>query len=209
MLSEKAAVALEALKYRSDADWEVNILPFGSIYWSDEMPAIAEIAVLPDDTSTIFAMFGMRLTLWDGEALSARDQELWDAVQRRVPNWALFRRLSLSNEQRFAREKAEQQVEREFQFCRETPTRRRKAMFWAYLVCLAISSLSFLSMNVRRYSCSDCMIPVGRPFAYKITSGFATPAHWLWRGAIADLSLVFGVAAILCLVWQARSGRSA
>jgi len=43
MLTEKAVAVLTALVYRPDADWEVNILPFGSIFWNDEMPAIGDL----------------------------------------------------------------------------------------------------------------------------------------------------------------------
>ena len=114
MLSEKAIVLLTALSYRGDAKWEVNILPFGSIYWTDEMPSF-DLLDKPDDMFIIHAMFGIRLKLWDGEVLSAQDQQLWDAVKGQVPQWALFRRISLNNEQQQAREEAERQVEREFE----------------------------------------------------------------------------------------------
>jgi hypothetical protein len=114
MLSEKAVAVIAALQYRPDADWGVNFLPFGSIYWNDEIPAAADLFDRPDDMSIVFAMFGMRLKLWDGEVFNFHEQELWDAVGRQVPHWALFKRLSLSDEQKLARESAEQQVERSF-----------------------------------------------------------------------------------------------
>jgi hypothetical protein len=116
MLSEKIVAVLAALPYQSDAEWEVNILPFGSIYWKDEMPAIDDLFDRPDDMALIFAVFGMRLRLWDGEVLNDQDQRLWDAVKHEVPDWALFKRLSLSDEQRIAREQAERQVRQEFEF---------------------------------------------------------------------------------------------
>jgi hypothetical protein len=47
--------------------------------------------------------------------LNTQDQQLWDAVKRQVPHWALFKRLNLSDEQRLARKKAERQVEQEFE----------------------------------------------------------------------------------------------
>jgi hypothetical protein len=115
MLSEKIVAAIAALRYQSDAKWEVNILPFGSIYWKDEMPEIGDLFDKPDDMAVIFRIFGMRLKLWDGELLNAQDQQLWDAVRAQVPNWGLFRRLSLSEEQRLARQEAERQVEQEFE----------------------------------------------------------------------------------------------
>ena len=115
MLNENIVAVLAALPFQPDAEWGVNILPFGSIFWKDEMPAIADLFDRPEDMAIVHAMFGMRLKSWDGEELNAQDQELWDAVNRRVPHWALFRRLSLTNEQRLAREKAEQQVEQAFE----------------------------------------------------------------------------------------------
>ena len=115
MLSEKIVAVLAALRYQPDAEWEVNILPFGSIFWKDEMPAVADLFDRPDDMAVIHAMFGMRLKMWDGVALDAQDQGLWDAVKRQVPQWALFERLCLTDDQRLAREKAERQVEQEFE----------------------------------------------------------------------------------------------
>ena len=63
----------------------------------------------------IHAMFGMRLKIWDGDALNHQEQDLWKAVKHQVPQWALFRRLSLTDGQRLARAKAERQVEQAFE----------------------------------------------------------------------------------------------
>jgi exonuclease I len=98
-----------------DAEWQVNILPFGSIYWADEMPSIAEMLDKPEDVLVINLMFGLRMKLWDGEVLDAQEQQRWDAVRAQVPNWALFKRLTLSEQQKLARQEAEDQVEQEFQ----------------------------------------------------------------------------------------------
>ncbi len=114
MLSERMVVILSALRYRPDAEWGVNILPFGSVYWKDEMPEMRDMLDIQDMT-TVQRMFGIRLQLWDNEVLNAEDRQLWDAVKCQVPDWALFKRLSLSDEQRAAREKAEQQVQQEFE----------------------------------------------------------------------------------------------
>ena len=115
MLSKKMVSVLSALTFKPDAEWEVNILPFGSVYWKDEMPAIGDLFDKPDDMAIIFKIFGMRIKLWDGDALNPEDQRLWNAVKDQVPNWAVFMRLSLSEEQRLARQKAERQVELEFE----------------------------------------------------------------------------------------------
>ena len=79
------------------------------------MPAIRDLFDKPNDMAIIFKIFGMRIRLWDGEALNAEDQQLWSAVKNQVPHWALFQRLSLSEEQRLAREEAERQVQQEFE----------------------------------------------------------------------------------------------
>jgi hypothetical protein len=77
MLSEKAIGALRALQYRPDSGWAINYLPFGSIYWLDEMPDSLHIDLFErqDDLSLINAMFGLRLMLWNGEKLSNEDQQ--------------------------------------------------------------------------------------------------------------------------------------
>lgn len=113
MLSERMVTLLSGLVYRPDAEWEVNILPFGSIYWKDEMPALADL-LNASDMMTVMKMFGIRLKMWDGEALDAEEQQLWDCVKRDAPDWPLFKRLALSYEQRAARQEAEQQVQQEF-----------------------------------------------------------------------------------------------
>lgn len=115
MLSQNIVAVLAAMPYQPDAEWEVNILPFGSIYWKDDLPAIGDLFDRPDDMAIISAIFGMRRKLWDGEALDAQDQELWDGVKCQSPDWALFKRLRLSDEQRLAREEPERQVEQEFE----------------------------------------------------------------------------------------------
>src|SRR6266852_4299752 len=109
MLSERTVAVLSALQYRPDAGWGVNILPFGSILWNDEMPPVGDLFDQPADVAIIFRMFGIRIQLWDSEVLNLQDRQLWDAVQHQVPNWPLFKRLSLSGVQRGAREEAEQQ----------------------------------------------------------------------------------------------------
>jgi hypothetical protein len=121
MLSEKAVALLAVLPYRPDAKWAVNILPFGSIYWEDEMPLLADLLDKQQDMSIIHGMFGVRLKLWDGQALDTQDQQLWDAVKRQVPQWALFHRLNLNDEQKHARQEAEEQVAREFDSWSDDP----------------------------------------------------------------------------------------
>jgi hypothetical protein len=123
MLSEVAVARFSVLTYRPDAEWEVNILPFGSIYWKDEMPDIRDFIRTPEkDRDQLLRMFSIRLRVWDGEALSDEEQQLWDTIRAQIPQWALFHRLKLSPEDARAREKAERQVEQEFESLSEDET---------------------------------------------------------------------------------------
>jgi hypothetical protein len=115
VLSQRAVSVLQQLKYREDAEWDVNILPFGSLFWKDEMPSMSDFFSAPEDLAVVFGMFGLRIRLWDAEVLPAADRELWETVRAQVPHWALFSRLNLSAEQSLARQQAERQVEREFE----------------------------------------------------------------------------------------------
>jgi hypothetical protein len=50
-LSEKAVRCLNAMSYQPNSEWGVNFLPFGSIYWHDEMPSIAELFEKAEDVA--------------------------------------------------------------------------------------------------------------------------------------------------------------
>ena len=113
-LSEKAVSMLKTSQYDPSAGWGVNIVPFGSIFWLDEMPSMAELFENDDDNLVINSMFAFRLRIWDGQKQSADDQRLWDSVKAQVPDWPFFKRLTLTNEQKQAREEAEMQVQHAF-----------------------------------------------------------------------------------------------
>jgi hypothetical protein len=115
MLSREVVVLLIALTYRSDARWKVNILPFGSIFWEDEMPSLGDLLDKPEDLAIINNMFAIRIQLWDSVAPAPQDQQLWDSVKSQVPRWSLFQRIQLNDEQKQARKEAEYQVEQEFE----------------------------------------------------------------------------------------------
>ena len=116
MLTEAAVEILSSLLYQPDAQWLFNFHPFGSIYWADEMPEIRQLVhCLGQDRAEILRMFRIRRELWNAEALSDVDKELWDSIRAQVPTWPLFRRLELTEEDKLARQKAEQRVAQEFE----------------------------------------------------------------------------------------------
>lgn len=116
MLTHKTLAILSTLTYRPDAQRGVSILPLGSIYWDDELPKMHNFVGFPEaDRVQVLRVFAIRLKLWDHEALSDDDRELWDSVRSAAPEWAIFRRLDLSPDDRRAREEAERACASEFE----------------------------------------------------------------------------------------------
>jgi len=112
MLSERMVTRLSALQYSADAKWGVSIEPYLGIYWIDEMPATDDMSSEDwEEMIMVFRMFWIRQQLWKGTVLNASDRQLWNAVLRLVPDWPLFRRLSLTNKQRAAWQDVEQEIQ--------------------------------------------------------------------------------------------------
>ena len=55
-----------------------------------------------------------QLELWNAEA-SFDDEQFWDLIRTQVPKWPLSWQLELTDEDKLAKEKAEQQVSEEFE----------------------------------------------------------------------------------------------
>jgi alpha-L-arabinofuranosidase len=116
MLSKPTIDLLNRLCFRTEAKRMISVIPLGSIYWEDEMPKLTDLIRLPNDQQkAIWRIFAIRMKLWDLKTISNEDQGLWGEGQSCAPNWAVFQRLSLSAEDQTAREKAEKEVEKEFE----------------------------------------------------------------------------------------------
>ena len=114
MLSEETLARLSTLTYRPDAERHVCILPLGSIHWDDELPQNQLIMAFPEpDRNEVLRAFAIRMKLWNQQPLSDDDRELWDSVRSAAPNWAIFRRLDLSDDDRREREGAERACRRD------------------------------------------------------------------------------------------------
>lgn len=105
MLTDITLVYLSTMTFRLDAKQGVCMLPLASIHWDDEMPDLSQIP--EEDHHQIFLLFAIRSKLWDGEMLSPDEEQLWEQVRSRSPEWALFQRLRLSPDERKAREEIE------------------------------------------------------------------------------------------------------
>jgi hypothetical protein len=122
MLSETAVKELAGLAFKADAEWMVNVLPFGSVYWADEMPDIRQLVHCQEqDRKEILQTFSIRLKVWDGKVLSDDETRLWESMRDQVPSWPLFRRLKLTEDHAVARRKAEKQVAQEFEALSDDP----------------------------------------------------------------------------------------
>jgi hypothetical protein len=96
-LSADVVAYLANLTYRAEAKQGVCWIPLGGLYWKDELPEIPELMRLAEgDRYQILRLFSIRYRLWDGEPMSADDQQFWSESHSQVPNWAFFRRLSLT-----------------------------------------------------------------------------------------------------------------
>jgi hypothetical protein len=116
MVSDKTATQLSALTFRADAKRQVCFLPLGGIYWDDEMPDMRDLVQIPEeDQVQVLRMFGIRLRLWKGEALSEADGKHWEEMRSQMPNWALFRREQISPEDLQAQDEAEEQTTKELE----------------------------------------------------------------------------------------------
>jgi hypothetical protein len=109
-LSPTLVEYLSSLRYEPDAERLESILPIGGIYWADELDFVSMKTLSDDDRDTMFRVVALRMKIWDGDTLGDDDQQFWDAARSLVPEWALFRRLSLSDADRRAHQHAFSQV---------------------------------------------------------------------------------------------------
>lgn len=99
MLSEKLTAILEKYPYEPRAEKRVSYLPLGGIFWSDEYPTTSDREKLDDEaTGQLMRLFAIRFKVWHGEQLSELETKLFTSAQRSLPNYGLFKRLQLNDE---------------------------------------------------------------------------------------------------------------
>ncbi len=102
-LSQEAAEKIQALSFKPDAEVLSCLLPLASIYWADELPdpdrlfsTFAEGA----DRNYVAQLFAIRINYWNDGKLSDEEQSFWGEAQTQFPNWPIFQRLRLKEEDR-------------------------------------------------------------------------------------------------------------
>lgn len=116
MLTERAVAYLQPLRFSNSAERKTCFIPLGGIYWEDEFPDFRKMMDLPEeDRSGIYRLLALRFKIWKGKELVGEDREFWDAARIQVPEYALFRRLKLSEEDRAAQEAIETEMQEVFE----------------------------------------------------------------------------------------------
>jgi hypothetical protein len=111
MLTVATAALLRECRFRADAQYGINIYPLGSIFWFDETPLDTDLMMLSrEERKMMWLLFAIRLKVWDGEKLSDGESSVWEAARAEVPEWALFHRLVLSDDESEARRRIEKQA---------------------------------------------------------------------------------------------------
>jgi len=109
MLTDGALKYLHSLTFNPCAERLSCMIPMGGIYWSDEIPDFHVLMNVPEsDRKQIYRLFAIRFRLWAGEQLTDDDQSYWSATQRLVPNYPVFHRVQISDDDRAAQAAAEQ-----------------------------------------------------------------------------------------------------
>jgi hypothetical protein len=115
MLSPEAVALLNGWRFRADAPYRMNIMPFASIYWADELN-VFEVVKLPEsERNQIWLLFGIRSKIWNRKELSPDETVYWNEARAQLPEWALFERIELSTEDNEARLQMDKEIQLELQ----------------------------------------------------------------------------------------------
>jgi hypothetical protein len=116
-LTDALVATLNRLTMRRDAarNW-VFFFPVGNIFWEDEMPGYPDKASLSAvERDMVHRLFEIRRKLWHGADLSPEDAAFWESARAKAPAWALFHRLSLSDDDREFLKEVEEEAEKAFE----------------------------------------------------------------------------------------------
>jgi len=116
-LTDAVADVLNGLPMRPDAarSW-ILFVGDGSIFWEDEMPDFAVRSKFSTtESKTVDRLFEIRRKIWSGAELPPEDEAFWEAARSQAPDWALFQRLSLSDDDREFLQQVEKEAEKAFE----------------------------------------------------------------------------------------------
>jgi hypothetical protein len=100
-LSDELIRNLSEMRFRADAERRISYMPLSSIYWTDEISeAVDDLFEDGNEErlAPLLRLFTIRGALWTGTELCDTDRAFWDAARASVPDYALFHRLEVSEE---------------------------------------------------------------------------------------------------------------
>ena len=111
MLTETTVEFLRAQRHDPSAERRTCMLPLAGIYWSDEIPDPDALTDLPDNASDqVFRLMGIRMQKWNAKRISDDDEAFWNEALAEAPDNPIFKRLTLSGEDRAAQLDVEHSV---------------------------------------------------------------------------------------------------
>src|SRR5271163_2643245 len=113
-LTDVVVGVLNRLTLRPDAARSpIFFIGGGSIFWRDEMPDFdTKRKFSTAEHKMVNRLFEIRREIWSGAELSPEDEAFWEAARSEAPKWALFQRLSLSEDDRECVKRAEEEGEK-------------------------------------------------------------------------------------------------
>jgi hypothetical protein len=103
----------QALQFDAAATIHSNLMPFGSIFWGDEMPPRDEQEFIhhKDCKFALIRLISARKQLWKSGCHTETEQALFAEARKLIPGWPGFSRLSLTPDQRTALQFCEEETD--------------------------------------------------------------------------------------------------
>jgi hypothetical protein len=101
-LCEECLKSYQGLRFNEKALLRENIIPLATIFWDDEHPQGLPQPICNSKKcfESISLLIAARSEYWEHAKISPKYSQVWQAAKTLIPEWAGFRRLSLSKEER-------------------------------------------------------------------------------------------------------------
>jgi hypothetical protein len=111
-LSDDAVKQIKKLSFDPKAEIVYCTLPLRSIFWTDELPRLRFHAFRQgDDHNMVLRLFTIRIKIWNETVLNEDEEVLWQHAIEQLPEWPIFKRTVLTEEQRLAHQDAEKSAD--------------------------------------------------------------------------------------------------
>lgn len=100
--SEHTVELLRRQRFNPKAREIYDIHPLGTFRWTDELPeewGTVGIVNL-QDRHLVSRLFEIRNRFWETSAMTDEDEFFWEDVKRKFPDWPIFQRPHISDEEK-------------------------------------------------------------------------------------------------------------